>query len=179
MHAKFLTSLADKGWKQTWSLWTGSSHSFWVLMFKSISTKRTFEPIACVASQPMATMWTLLSLEKESRYEIMQQSTQALGVVDRLFLQILSGEKTSTIRWQERHIVLGTLKFICDVNSSQTVDVEVFRCTDMPLSEAASFVGRADDWPGEIMLEGMREHYPDIQLSSIVQVIEYKLPELK
>ena len=127
----------------------------------------------------MAAMWTLLSLGKESRHGIMQQNAQALGVVDRLYPQILSGEKTSTIRWQERYVALGTLKFICDGNSKQTVDVEVFRCTDMPLSEAASFVGKADDWPGEIMLEGMREHYPDIQLSSIVQVIEYKLLELK
>ncbi len=44
------------------------------------------------------------------------------------------------------------------------------------MSEAASFVGRADEWPDEIMLEGMREHYPQIQLSSIVQVVEYKAP---
>ena len=109
----------------------------------------------------------------------MQPITQVLGIVDRLFPLILSGEKTSTIRWQERHIAPGILKFVCDGNSSQTVEVEVFRCTDMPLFEAASFVGKADDWPDEIMLEGMREHYPEIQLSSIVQVIEYTPPELK
>ncbi len=106
----------------------------------------------------------------------MTDSIQTLGVVDRLFPQILSGEKTSTIRWQERHIVAGPMKFICDGNHNQTVEVEVFRCTDMPLFEAASFVGKADEWPDQIILEGMREHYPDIRLSSIVQVIEYKPP---
>ena len=106
----------------------------------------------------------------------MQESVQILGVVDRLFPQILSGEKTSTIRWRERSIVPGALKFVCDGNSSQAVEVEVFRCTEMPLSEAASFVGKADEWPDEIMLEGMREHYPEIQLSSIVQVVEYNPP---
>jgi len=106
----------------------------------------------------------------------MTDGIQVLGVVDRLFPQILSRKKTSTIRWQEIHIVSEPMKFVCDGNSSQTIEVEVFRCTDMPLSEAASFVGKADEWPDEIMLEEMREHYPDIQLSSIVQVIEYKPP---
>lgn len=121
----------------------------------------------------------MLPLGKRFRHGIMQQRTQVLGVVDRLFPQILSGEKTSTIRWQERHIAPGILIFVCDGNSSQTVEVEVFHCTDMPLSEAASFVGKADNWPDNIMLEGMREHYPKIQLSSIIQAIEYKPPELK
>lgn len=46
----------------------------------------------------------------------------------------------------------------------------------MPLSEVASFVGKTDEWPDQIMLEGMREHYPEIKLSSIVQVIEYRVP---
>ena len=109
----------------------------------------------------------------------MTDRIQVLGVADRLFPKILSGEKTSTIRWQERHIVPGPVKFVCDGNSSQTIEVEVFRCTDMPLSEAASFVGKADEWPDEIMLEGMRVHYPKIELSSTVQVIEYTPPEAK
>lgn len=127
----------------------------------------------------MSEMWTLRPLGKWLRHGFMQPITQALGVVGRLFPQILSGEKTSTIRWRERHIAPGTLKFICDGCSNQTVEVEVFRCTDMPLFEAASFVGKADEWPDGIMLESMREHYSEIQLSSIVQVIEYKLLELK
>jgi hypothetical protein len=106
----------------------------------------------------------------------MADNIQILGVVERLFPHILSGEKTSTIRWQERHIVTGSIKFVSDGNPSQCVEVEVFRCTNMSLSEAASFVGKADEWTDKIMLEGMREHYPDIQLTSIVQVIEYKPP---
>jgi len=105
----------------------------------------------------------------------MADEIQTLGVVDRLFPLILSGEKTSTIRWRERHIVPGPLKFVCDANSSQTVEVEVFRCSDMPLNQAASFVGKTEEWSDDVMLAGMREHYPDIQLSSIVQVIEYTL----
>jgi len=44
------------------------------------------------------------------------------------------------------------------------------------LGEAAQFVGRAQEWPDAIMLEGMREHYPEIQLSSIVQVVEFAPP---
>jgi hypothetical protein len=109
-------------------------------------------------------------------YGNMQQNTQVLGVVDRLFPQLLRGEKTSTIRWGEQHIRPGPLKFICEGDPAETVEVDVFRCTMMPLSEAASFVGMADEWPDQIMLAGMREHYPNIQLSSIVQVIEYTPP---
>jgi hypothetical protein len=124
----------------------------------------------------MAAAWALLPSKNYSKRITMTDNIQVLGVAERLFLHILSGEKTSTIRWQERHIVAGAMKFVSDGNPSQCVEVEVFRCSDMPLSEAASFVGKADEWPDEIMLEGMREHYPDIQLTSIVQVIEYKPP---
>ena len=49
----------------------------------------------------------------------------------------------------------------------------------MPLSDAASFVGKADEWPDQVMLDGMREHYPEIEILSMVQVIEYKLPMQK
>lgn len=101
---------------------------------------------------------------------------QTLDVVGRLFPQILSGEKNSTIRWRERHIVPGPLKFLCDGNEDEAVTVIVTRCTDMPLSQAAAFVGKQDEWPDEVMLESMREHYPRIELSSTVQVVEFELP---
>ncbi len=103
----------------------------------------------------------------------MTQTIQTLSVVERLFPLILSGEKASTIRWRELRISPGPMLFQCDEDPSQVVEVEVFRCNDMPLSEVAAFVGKADEWPDKVMLEGMREHYPEIQLSSIVQIIEY------
>lgn len=99
------------------------------------------------------------------------QPIQTLLVVERLFPLILSGEKTSTIRWRELRITPGPMLFQCDQNPNQVVEVEVYRCSDMPLSKAALFVGKADEWPDNIMLEGMREHYSEIQLSSIVQII--------
>lgn len=102
--------------------------------------------------------------------------TQTLGVVGRLFPDIASGAKTSTIRWQERHIVPGPLTFICDDDASQTIDVVVFRCTDLPLHQAAAFVGRAAEWPDDVMLLGMQEHYPEITLGSIVQIVEFYPP---
>lgn len=106
----------------------------------------------------------------------MKEIAQTLVVVNRLFPRIASGEKTSTIRWQELHIVQGPLQFVSDTDPKQTVDVNVFRCTEMPLSEAATFVGRADEWPDDIMLSSMQEHYPEIELSSIVQIIEFQIP---
>lgn len=108
----------------------------------------------------------------------MEECIQSLGVIGKLFPLILTGEKTSTIRWHEQHIVPGPMTFVCDDDSSQTVIVMVTRCTEMPLHDAARFVGKSNEWPDEIMLEGMREHYPDIELSSVVQVVELKPPPL-
>jgi len=109
------------------------------------------------------------------RYAVtMTDDVQILGLADRLYPQIETGEKTSTIRWRERRIVPGPLTFVCDADPSQTIRVEAIRCTDMPLSQAAAFVGKAKEWPDDIMLDGMREHYPDIQLSDLVQVVEFR-----
>jgi hypothetical protein len=57
-----------------------------------------------------------------------------------------------------------------------TVVVWVTRTTEMPLSEAAAFVGRKDEWPKPVMLKGMREHYPEIAWNDIVHVIEHLTP---
>ncbi|MEL6466035.1 MAG: ASCH domain-containing protein [Pseudomonadota bacterium] len=108
----------------------------------------------------------------------MSSSLQSLGVVGRLYPLIRSGEKTSTIRWREKQIAPGPLQFFNDDDPSQSIEVIAIACTEMPLSDAANFVGRADEWPDQIMLEGMREHYPEIELTSTVQVIEFKLPSI-
>ncbi|WP_127900256.1 ASCH domain-containing protein [Solirhodobacter olei] len=107
----------------------------------------------------------------------MADDVQTLPVVARLFPEILSGEKTSTIRWREEVIRPGALRFVCEGASGRVADVMVMRCTDMPLSEAAAFVGRAADWPDPVMLDGMREHYPEITLADIVQVVEFRLAD--
>lgn len=44
---------------------------------------------------------------------------------------------------------------------SRTVQVTATHCTDMPLAQAAAYIGRADDWPD------------DVTLQSVVQVIEF------
>ena len=101
---------------------------------------------------------------------------QKLDVVERLFPLVIKGEKTSTIRFKEQQIHEGPLAYWCEGNSAKTVTVWVNRCTDMPLSEVAKFLEKTEEWPDEVMLEGMREHYSDIQLSDIVQVIEHDRP---
>ena len=101
---------------------------------------------------------------------------QSLRVAGRLYPDVSSGEKTSTIRWREPRIVVGPMTFIHHEQPEKTVVVTVTRCTDMKLRKAAELVGRADEWPDEIMLAGMREHYPEIELNSVVQVVEFKLP---
>lgn len=99
---------------------------------------------------------------------------QTLGVVSRLFPLIESGEKTSTIRFRETRIVPGPMRYVCDDDASRTAIVNVVKCTSMRLAAVAAYLGRSDEWPDEVMLEGMREHYPDIEICDIVQVIEHE-----
>jgi len=73
-------------------------------------------------------------------------------------------------------MVVGLMRYVCDGDETKTVDVMVTKCTDMPLSAAASYLGKLDEWPDEVMLEGMREHYPEITLTDTVQVIEHSAP---
>ena len=108
----------------------------------------------------------------------MPGTMRTLGVVGRLFPAILSGEKTSTIRWREPPISPGPLKLVHDDDPAQAVVVQVRRSAEMPLSEAASFVGGSDEWPDDVILRGMREHHPDIALSDLVQVVECDPPSL-
>lgn len=105
----------------------------------------------------------------------MPDTLQTLAVVGRLYPLILSGDKTSTIRWREAEIVPGALKFTSEDDAGKSIVVEVTRCTRLPLSEAAAFVGRAEEWPDAVMLAGMREHYPEITLADTVQVIQFRL----
>lgn len=101
---------------------------------------------------------------------------QKLDVVARLFPLVITGEKTSTIRFREPQIHIGPMDYWCEGNSEKTVTVWVNRCADMMLSEVAAFLGKTEEWPDKVMLEGMREHYSDILLSDIVQVIEHYNP---
>ena len=102
---------------------------------------------------------------------------QQLAVVARLFPLIVSGEKTSTIRWRETKIEPGPMTYFCESDPAKRAVVLVTRCKCMPLAEVATFLGRADEWPDDVMLEGMREHYPEIELTDVVQVIEHLTPE--
>jgi len=89
---------------------------------------------------------------------------------------IITGEKTSTIRWHETRIELGPMMYVRDDDQNETVLVNVTRCTDMKLANAARFLGREADWPPTIMLESMREHYPLITLEDVVQIVEHDPP---
>lgn len=102
---------------------------------------------------------------------------QQLDVVARLFPLILSGEKRSTIRWRETRIVPGPMRYVCDTDPERATIVRVLRCTDMPLSKTAAFLGKQVEWPKHVLLEGMREHYPGIGWHDIVQVVEHLSPE--
>jgi hypothetical protein len=99
---------------------------------------------------------------------------QTLGVVGRLFPLILSGEKTSTIRWREARIVPGPMRYVRDDDPAASAVVKVIKCTDMPLAGVAAYLGKSREWSDDVMLAGMREHYPEIELTDIVQLIEHE-----
>ena len=101
---------------------------------------------------------------------------QTLYVVPRLFPAILDGGKTSTIRWREGPIEPGPLLYVCDGAPERTAIVHVTRVTTVKLRDAARFLGREEEWPAPVMLEGMREHYPAITLDDDVDIVEHLTP---
>ena len=101
---------------------------------------------------------------------------QKLTLVERLFELTEKGEKTATIRWREGEIRPGYLCFTCLERPSRTVIVWVTKVTSLPLKDAAQFLGREKEWPSDVMLDGMREHYPEISLADQVEIVEYLSP---
>jgi len=102
---------------------------------------------------------------------------QRLALAARLFPLLARGEKTSTIRWRETQIEPGPMAYFCEDDPNERAVVLVTRCTNMPLTEVAAFVGKAEEWPDDVMLDGMRKHYPEIELTDVVQVVEHLTPE--
>lgn len=103
--------------------------------------------------------------------------SQELSVVARLFPLILDGSKTSTIRWNENPVSPGPMRYVSDESPYNSVEVLVTACTTMLLSDAAKFLGRENEWPPQVMLAGMQDHYPDIALTDEVVVIEHLTPQ--
>jgi hypothetical protein len=101
---------------------------------------------------------------------------QTLGVVPRLWPDLLAGRKTSTIRWREGPVTTGLLRYVCDGDASASVVVLVTKVTRMKLGDAAAYLGREEEWPPPVMLAGMREHYPDITLDDEVDIVEHLTP---
>lgn len=102
---------------------------------------------------------------------------QELSVVARLFPSVVSGVKRSTIRWREAEIRPGLMRYLCLDDPSRTTVARVIRVTSLPLADAAAYLGIEDEWPPSVMLDGMREHYPDIELDDVVRVIEHLSPD--
>ena len=70
----------------------------------------------------------------------------------------------------------GLMRYVCLEEPDQTAIVRVIRVTSLRLSEAAGYLGTETEWPPLAMLAGMREHYPEIELHDIVQIIEHLSP---
>lgn len=49
----------------------------------------------------------------------------------------------------------------------------VTKVEKMPLSAVAFYLGRQNEWTDDGLLLGMREHYPEIELDSVVDIIHH------
>lgn len=102
-------------------------------------------------------------------------SLQYLEIVPRLLPDVRAGRKRHTIRWRECEIVPGPMLYVNAQDAYDTVMVCVTQVEKMPLFDVAARLGKSVEWPDALLLEGMREHYPRIEMDSEVAVI-YHLP---
>ena len=98
---------------------------------------------------------------------------QSLEIVPRLLPDVRTGKKRHTIRWRERTIVPGPMRYVNAQNADDTLVVQVTAVKTMLLFAVAGYLGKEEEWPDSVLLAGMREHYPDIQLDSEVDVIRH------
>lgn len=101
---------------------------------------------------------------------------QRLGIVPRLLPDLRAGKKRHTIRWREAAIQPGPLRYVSTADLRESVTVNVTRVITLPLSAVAACLNKVDEWPDAVLLAGMREHYPDIELDSRVEVIFHSAP---
>jgi len=101
---------------------------------------------------------------------------QSLEIVSRLLPEGRAGIKTHTIRWREREIVPGLMRYINADDPADTVVVRVTEVTTMPLYRVAEYLGQSEAWPHSVLLAGMQEHYPDIRIDCDVEVIKHSVP---
>jgi len=64
-------------------------------------------------------------------------------------------------------------------DASDTVLVVVTRVETMKLSQVAERMGKSAEWPDRVLLQGMREHYPAIEMDSVVVVISHLPPDVR
>ena len=100
-------------------------------------------------------------------------SLQNLEIVPRLLPDVRAGRKRHTIRYQEREIVPGPMLYVNAQDAFDTVMVCVTHVEKMQLFDVAASLGKNAEWPDAELLEGMREHYPCIEMESEVAVIHH------
>lgn len=100
------------------------------------------------------------------------KNIQKLELADIFFPDLLSGNKTRTLRWNEHQIKKGFLIFYTNISPPKTACVWVTSVKDMKLQDSAPLYNMT---PKELH-ESMLAHYPDIKENSMVSYIEYLSP---
>jgi hypothetical protein len=98
---------------------------------------------------------------------------QMLELVDRRFPALLSGRKTSTIRWNEGVIKPGFLLYVSCSGKERAI-VWVNEVNRIPLRDIGKKIGYDAHHKDENhTLELMRLHYPAITLDTEIDLIEH------
>ena len=97
-------------------------------------------------------------------------------IVPRLLPEVRAGLKLHTIRWREPDIQPGPMLYVNMQDACDTVRVVVTRVETMKLSDVAARLGKSVEWSDWVLLQGMREHYPTIEIDSEVVVIHHLPP---
>ncbi len=69
------------------------------------------------------------------------------------------------------------MAYVDALDASDTVVVWATHVEKMLLSDVALRLGKSEEWPDVELLEGMREHYPRIEMGSEVVVIHHLPPD--
>ncbi|MBY4890687.1 ASCH domain-containing protein [Pantoea sp. DY-15] len=86
---------------------------------------------------------------------------------------VRSGLKSHTIRWHDKEIIPGPMLQVNASDSSWTVLVIVTEVKEMSLSSVATYLGKQSEWTEDVLLLGMREHYPENELNFMVGTIHH------
>lgn len=106
----------------------------------------------------------------------MLNNTQKLELVDRYFVDLFSGRKANTKRYGEEAVVNGYVVFEASNDKNLKALVWVYDVQTMPLKDVVVLFPEEEGTDPHALLERMKKHYSDIQMTSEIMVVRHLTP---